>query len=89
MQKETTLSKNDNMRNKYVRVAECAEFLGVSTHHVYRLVKNRTIPFYKSAGGKIIYFSLDDLQKYVTHCYFPPMAEVQEKVDKQILKSRL
>lgn len=69
MQKEKTLSTNEVSSDikKYVRVKQAAEYLGVSTNHVYRLAEKRMIPHYKSRGGKVLYFLLTDLQEYITH----------------------
>ena len=41
MQKEKTLSTNEVSSDikKYVRVKQAAEYLGVSTNHVYRLAE--------------------------------------------------
>ncbi len=88
---EITKSKTDVSHdlNKYVRVKQAAEFLGVSTHHVYRLVERRLIPHYKSRGGKVIYFSLKDLEAYITDTYVMPTAEVNQIVEKQLLRDSL
>jgi len=74
---------------KYVRVKEAAEILHVSIHHVYRLVEKRLIPHYKSRGGKVIYFSLKDLEEYMTHTYVTPIAEVEQAVEKQLIKNAI
>ena len=91
MQKEKTLSTNEVSSDikKYLRVRQAAEYLGVSTNHVYRLAEKRLIPHYKSRGGKVLYFLLTDLEVYVTDTYVMPIAEAQQQVDKQLIKAAL
>ena len=91
MQKETTLSKKDVSSDiiKYVRVKQAAEYLGVSTNHVYRLAEKRLIPHYKSRGGKVLYFLLTDLEEYITDTYVTPQSELNMQVDKQLIQTTL
>lgn len=83
MQKEKTLSTNEVSSDikKYVRVKQAAEYLGVSTNHVYRLAEKRMIPHYKSRGGKVLYFLLTDLQEYITHTFVTPQSELKTQVE--------
>lgn len=85
--KTTTAATGDV--GKYVRVKEAAEFLHVSTHHVYRLAERRLIPHYKSRGGKVIYFSLKDLEAYITDTYVTPIAEAELAVEKQLISKAI
>ncbi len=91
MQKEKTLSTNEVSSDikKYVRVKQAAEYLGVSTNHVYRLTEKRLIPHYKSRGGKVIYFSLKDLEAYITDTYVTPIAEAERAIEKQLIKATI
>lgn len=74
---------------KYLRVKQAAEYLGVSTNHVYRLAEKRMIPHYKSRGGKVLYFLLTDLQEYITHTYVTPQSELKTQVEKQFIQASL
>ena len=74
---------------KFLRVKQAAEYLGVSQHHVYRLVEKRLIPHYKSAGGKVIYFRLADLEAYICNTYITPQSELKTQVEKQFIQASL
>lgn len=87
--KQKTITAPQSDVGKYVRVKEAAAFLHVSTHHVYRLVEKRLIPHYKSRGGKVIYFSLKDLEEYITHTYVMPIVEAEQAVEKQLIKNAI
>jgi excisionase family DNA binding protein len=75
--------------NKYLRVKQAAEYLGVSQHHVYRLAERRLIPHYKSRGGKVLYFLLTDLEAYITDTYVTPQSELNLQVEKQLIQAAL
>ena len=84
MQRKNELCKNDISSGivKYVRVKQAAEFLGVSPSHIYRLAERRLIPHFKSKGGKVIYFSLADLEDYITDTRVTPVYELEEEIVK-------
>ena len=45
-------------------VEEAAAYLGLSVSYVYRLTSERRIPFFKSRGGKRVYFKRADLDAW-------------------------
>ena len=50
------------MRTKYISVYELSRYLGVSRNKVYRMVKNREIPFYEISN--CIRFNLDEIEDW-------------------------
>lgn len=50
------------MRTKYISVYELSRYLGVSRNKVYRMVKNREIPFYEISN--CIRFNLDEVEDW-------------------------
>jgi len=51
------------MARSKVRVRELAEYLGVSTHTIYRRVARGEIPFERLGGGQTsLIFDLDDIE---------------------------
>jgi len=50
------------MRTKYISVYELSRYLGVSRNKVYRMVKNREIPFYEISN--CIGFNLDEVEDW-------------------------
>jgi excisionase family DNA binding protein len=52
------------MNEKPLNAAEAALFLGVSKGHLYNLMSQKKIPYYKPEG-KLAYFRLADLEGFV------------------------
>ena len=50
------------MRTKYISVYELSRYLGVSRNKVYKMVKNREIPFYEISN--CIRFNLDEVEDW-------------------------
>ena len=50
--------------HKPLTIEEAAEFLDISTSHLYKLTSTGRIPHYQP-GGKRIYFLVSDLLDYV------------------------
>ena len=50
---------------EYMTVKEAAEFLDLSVSTVYILVHKRQIPFYKPEGSNRVYFSKEEMTKYI------------------------
>lgn len=46
---------------------EAALFTGLSESHIYKLACRKAIPYYKSGGGKLIYFKKSDLETWMLH----------------------
>lgn len=44
---------------------EASLFLGVGKVYLYELVRKKRIPYYKSKGGKLIYFKKKDLEEWM------------------------
>jgi excisionase family DNA binding protein len=51
------------MEDKPFSVAEAMEFLNVSRGHMYNLMSQNKIPYYKPEG-KLAYFKREDLEKF-------------------------
>lgn len=57
-------------RAGFVGAAEAAKYLGLSLSTLYCLTHRRVVPFYKP-DGKNIYFSLDELDKWIRDSRIP------------------
>lgn len=55
--------KNQFFEIKIMRVEQVAEMLQFSKWHIYRLVNQNKIPFYKR--GKTLFFVQEEIQKWV------------------------
>lgn len=44
---------------------DCALLTGLSKSHIYKLVMNKKIPYWKSEGGKITYFNKEEIEAWL------------------------
>jgi len=51
----------ENRSLKPMTARETASFLGISLNYLYKLTHFKMIPFYRSKGGKKIYFKMDEV----------------------------
>ncbi|MDR2393484.1 MAG: helix-turn-helix domain-containing protein [Treponema sp.] len=68
------------MRTKPLSSTEAAEYLNISKQSLYRLVSERKLSYYKPTG-KLIYFSIDDLNTFVYRNRQGADYELVDKVD--------
>lgn len=50
---------------KWMTVAECAEYLGLSIHTLYQRVAKRGIPHHKVPGSHLVRFSLEEVDRWM------------------------
>lgn len=81
MAKETKKS----ISNDYLRVGQAAEFIGVTKSYMYRLIRERRIPHFKSQGGKLVYFLKADLEAWMAGTYVAPQSEIEVMTEKRAL----
>ena len=60
---------------KLLSTKEFAAAAKISRAHVYRLIHDRIISYYKSPGGKYNYIPERELRRYMTAVYVPSIAE--------------
>ena len=58
---------------------EAATYLGCSIHWLRRLCSHRSLPYFRSGGGKTIAFKREDLDSYLTASRVIPRAEIEAK----------
>ena len=59
------MDKNENTM-KLLTVAQAADMLGITKSSLYGLMHKRKIDYYKGRGGKMCYFSEDELKDWMT-----------------------
>lgn len=57
---------------------DAAAYTGLSKDHLYRLVSKKRIPYYKSEGGKLTYFSKTELCAWLLKHRVSTIEEAQE-----------
>ncbi len=50
---------------KVLTLSETALLTGMSRSHLYKLVCQRRIPYYKSEGGKLTYFHKEEIENWL------------------------
>lgn len=58
---------------------EAAKFLGVSKSNLYKLTMRRTIPHYKSASGRLVYFNRQELIGWMMSVRVATKQEIEDK----------
>lgn len=53
------------MEKNYLNVREAAKYLDVSTSLIYQLTSQKRVKFYKPNGSSRVYFTKEDLDKYI------------------------
>lgn len=72
MDEQTILEKLDEIKSSTLlglkevfNTEEACLFLGVSKVYVYKLMREKKIPYFKSKGGKLTYFKKKDLEEWM------------------------
>lgn len=66
-------------------IEDAAKYMGVSTHHIYRLTSSHEISVYKPSG-KLIYISRKELHKWMRKNLILSDDEIREATKKQLGK---
>jgi len=62
---------------KALTMQDAALLTGLSKSHLYKMVCAKSIPYYKSQGGKLTYFERDELTGWMLSLRIKPQAEVE------------
>jgi excisionase family DNA binding protein len=50
---------------KALSMSDCALLTGLSKSHIYKLVMNKKIPYWKSSGGKLTFFDKQEIESWL------------------------
>ena len=56
---------------------DCALLTGLSKSHLYKLVCEKKIPYYKSQGGKLTYFDKSEIEAWCLQNRVKPQSEIE------------
>ena len=68
--------------------ADAALLCGLSKSHIYKLVCSKSIPYYKSSGGKLNYFDRDELEKWMLKHRVPTSTEVEQQAAEYLTNTK-
>lgn len=61
---------------KVYNVHETCLYLGLKPCYIYELVRNHKIPYFRSKGGKLLYFHREDLDNWALATPVPTVEQV-------------
>ena len=70
---------------KALSMGDCAILTGLSKSHIYKLVMNKKIPYWKSEGGKITYFDKQEIEAWLLRHRVKTTAEIETEVANYII----
>ena len=69
-------------------MSDAAMFTGLSKSQLYKLVSSKKIPYYKNAGGKLIFFDKDELTEWMLQNRVKTKKEVESEASMINLKTK-
>ncbi len=67
-----------NNERGLLTTTEAAHYLGVKPSYLYKMMMRRTIPYYKP-GGKLCFFSREDLDTWLTSIRIKSQSEIESE----------
>ena len=64
---------------KVYNVHETCLYLGLKPCYIYELVRNHKIPYFRSKGGKLLYFHREDLDNWALATPVPTIEQVADR----------
>lgn len=74
-------------QKEMLNVQELADYIGMSSSSIYKLVYNNIIPFYKP-NGKILYFDREEINHWLRQNKSQSASQIQEQALQYSLKNR-
>ena len=73
-----------NSERGLLTTTEAAHYLGVKPSYLYKMMMRRAIPYYKP-GGKLCFFSRDDLDAWLTSIRIKSQNEIESEAVRYIV----
>ncbi len=67
---------------------EAAQYLGVKPSYLYKMMMRRAIPYYKP-GGKLCFFSREDLDAWLTSIRIKSQSEIESETAHYIVSREI
>lgn len=67
---------------------EAAQYLGVRPSYLYKMMMRRVIPYYKP-GGKLCFFSREDLDAWLTGVRIKSQREIESEAARYIINREI
>lgn len=66
---------------KVLTTEDLSLLTGISRSYIYKMVSKKKIPYYKSQGGKFIYFERSEIEKWLLTNRVATDSELNEQVE--------
>ncbi len=80
--------KISNSERGLMTTAEAAQYLGVKPSYLYKMMMRQAIPYYKP-GGKLCFFSRDDLDAWLTSIRIKSQSEIESDAARYIVSREI
>ncbi len=77
------MEKISNSERGLLTTVEAAHYLGVKPSYLYKMMMRRAIPYYKP-GGKLCFFSREDLDAWLTSIRIKSQSEIESEAARHI-----
>ena len=77
-----------NSERGLMTTTEAAHYLGVKPSYLYKMMMRRAIPYYKP-GGKLCFFSRDDLDAWLTSVRIKSQNEIESEAARYIVSREI
>ena len=77
-----------NSERSLLTTTEAAHYLGVKPSYLYKMMMRRAIPYYKP-GGKLCFFSRDDLDAWLTSIRIKSQNEIESEAARYIVSREI
>lgn len=85
--KKTNISIDEVSKKHFWTTDETAMYLGLSVSYIYKLVGEKSIAYYKSKGGKRIYFKPEDVTEWALSRRSPRADEMKHQAELYVAKT--
>lgn len=75
------------MNRKMLTPTEAAAYLGIKVSYLYKLMMRRAIPYFKP-GGKLCFFQVEDLDKWLTSVRVASNDELESQAQAYIIRNQ-
>ena len=77
-----------NSERGLLTTTEAAHYLSVKPSYLYKMMMRRAIPYYKP-GGKLCFFSRDDLDAWLTSIRIKSQSEIESEAARYIVSREI
>ena len=80
--------KDSTNERVLLTTTEAAHYLGVKPSYLYKMMMRRAIPYYKP-GGKLCFFSREDLDAWLTSVRIKLQSEIESEAARYIVSREI